>query len=417
MSVLESNPGALRRIVLIDFDWDDADTLPELLRAPGVRVQRVIGIDAENPGVRVAELYGLPHSLELADLTREVFDLAIVGERSPRREQVERLLRALGTPLQTPAGHNGIPHERRDAGDEAPRAERDTSEVGEPLAEAAWAMESIEPVTGATFDAGAWGNQPLPGPDDPVELERRLTSWAAETHSSSAALYLLEPERQVRLCRTGPEDPLLESLAQLSSRLDAPHVLVREDGPQHGRLWAAWPFRACGQRAILAVAGADASRGRQVWEEAVRALEVAWSPPDSEGATSVNVLPVEVFARRVQMALDRHRADGFRFALHRLDFGSHDAALEALLARLPQRLRGADCVCRPSPHELLLLCAGSSRAFHVVRRRIGELWREAWAATGRSGPVVEPRDERWEIGASQDITEWLRVAEGWFPPR
>ena len=84
MSVLESHAGPVRRIVLIDFDWEDADSLPELLRAPGIRIHLVIGINPENPGVRVADLYGLPRSVELADLTREVFDLAIVGAHSPR---------------------------------------------------------------------------------------------------------------------------------------------------------------------------------------------------------------------------------------------------------------------------------------------------------------------------------------------
>jgi hypothetical protein len=32
-----------RRVVLIDFDWQDADLLPELLKRPGVSVRLVAG--------------------------------------------------------------------------------------------------------------------------------------------------------------------------------------------------------------------------------------------------------------------------------------------------------------------------------------------------------------------------------------
>ena len=91
-----------RRVVLIDFDWQDADLLPELLRRPGVSVRLVAGERAEDPGVRVAELCGLPRTFDLADLTREIFDLALVGECSSRRTQLESLLLALSTPCQTP---------------------------------------------------------------------------------------------------------------------------------------------------------------------------------------------------------------------------------------------------------------------------------------------------------------------------
>ena len=79
------SPGSPRRIVLIDFDWQDADLLPELLRHPGVDVRLVAGPSADDPGVRVAELCGVPRTLELADLARERFDLALLGERKTYR--------------------------------------------------------------------------------------------------------------------------------------------------------------------------------------------------------------------------------------------------------------------------------------------------------------------------------------------
>jgi len=93
----------MRRIVLIDFDWHDVDLLPELLRQSGVSVRLVAGTSADDPGVRVAELCGVPHTLELSDLTREIFDLGLIGEHSTRRASIESLLQALGTTIETPA--------------------------------------------------------------------------------------------------------------------------------------------------------------------------------------------------------------------------------------------------------------------------------------------------------------------------
>ncbi len=101
------------RVVLIDFDWSDADLLPGLLRAPGTSIGLVAGRGADDPGVRAAALCGLPATQDLSDLTREIFDVALVGERSPRREVIERLLRLLGTRVDSARGFalppNGTP--------------------------------------------------------------------------------------------------------------------------------------------------------------------------------------------------------------------------------------------------------------------------------------------------------------------
>src|SRR5216117_2769560 len=102
MTTAEPNSTSPWRVVLIDLDWQDADLLPELLRAPEVSVGLAIGSSPNDAGVRVAALCGLPRSLELADLTREIFDLALVSDRSPRRERLDRLLRALGTRIESP---------------------------------------------------------------------------------------------------------------------------------------------------------------------------------------------------------------------------------------------------------------------------------------------------------------------------
>ena len=104
MAALANDPAAAapRRLLLIDFDWPDADWLPEIFRSPGASVRLVAGDGPHDPGVRLAEVCGLPRTLDLADLTREIFDVALVGERSSRRTQLESLLVALGTPCLTP---------------------------------------------------------------------------------------------------------------------------------------------------------------------------------------------------------------------------------------------------------------------------------------------------------------------------
>ena len=94
--------GVRRRIVLIDFDWQDADLLPRLLQQPGVMVRLVAGERTEDAGLRMAEICGLPRSLDLADLTREIFDLALVSSRSLRLARVQSLLEALRTPCLSP---------------------------------------------------------------------------------------------------------------------------------------------------------------------------------------------------------------------------------------------------------------------------------------------------------------------------
>src|SRR5262249_33960519 len=132
--------GTDRRLLLVDFDWQDADLMPELLQQPGVSVRLVAGSGQEDAGVRLAELCGLPRTVDLADLTREIFDLALVTERSPRRTQGEGLLPALGTP--------SVPPQAFLAGD---RPHPTVPAVEAPLAVHAAAFESA--VGGEDFDA------------------------------------------------------------------------------------------------------------------------------------------------------------------------------------------------------------------------------------------------------------------------
>lgn len=248
-----------RRLVLIDFDWNDADLLPQLVQTPGVNIRLVAGARRDDPGVRAAALCGLPRTLDLADLTREIFDLALVGERSPRRQPLDRLLRVLGTDVESPRGfvHRGRPFE---------------------------------------------GNPPDPTPGK-----------SAEDASSVGT----SPDRHAELLPAG------------SSR-----------------------------RMLLAP---------------------------------------EAFSTRLRTAVDRQREAGLCFGLYRLTFEGPEQALAELLRTLPDRLRDTDAACCPSPHELLLLCAGTPQDFGGVRRRIEALWHEAWTSHAGSGPPPTIVDERVEL--------------------
>lgn len=278
---------SFRRLVLIDFDWRDADLLPRLMHAPGVAIRLVAGAGRDDAGVRLAALCGLPRTLELADLTREIFDLALVGERSPRRESLDRLLRALGTPTAAPQAFDPLGRV----------AERRVPDVT-PLPDAAT-------------------SRPSPLTDD----------------------WILAPD--VR--------PGSHGGATASSRL---------------------------------AAAVEESRTSQ--------------------ATGRTLLGPEAFSARLQSAIERHRSEGFDFALYRMTFDGPDAALAGLVRDLPAQLRDTDCICHPAPQELLLLCAGAAEAFAHVRGRVEALWRWGWRANAGPGEPPEIVDERVDLALATD---------------
>ena len=414
-----------RRVVLVDFDWEDADLLPQLLRMPGISVRLVAGSSAEDAGVRVAELCGLPRTVELADLTREIFDVALVGERSPRRAHIERLLNALGTPTVAPLDfvRQGARVERRAApeGVAAEAVERDApwtlaSAGGEapsvPGGEAPSAPE--RPAVGPPEDRGA-----APGFEDLLGLEKTLAAWSRESQASSAELHEGEGESLQRRCRHGSEDLLLAALIRLAHQLDTPVVVARVEGPQRGRVWGAWPFRTQQRRAILAAAAAEAGSA-EIWRRHAEALRETWDRAergaDTEGVerARLTLLPVDAFLHRLEMAVDRNRSDGFRFALHRIRFDGSGAEVEALTRALPEHLRGSDCMCRHGAREILLMCGGPVNAFVHVRRRIVTLWERTWRECGSPTPVPPIADERVEMLEPDDARSLLAAAHGWL---
>ena len=246
---------APRRLLLIDFDWHDSDLIPELFTQPGVSVRLVAGDGPQDPGVRVAELCGLPRTLDLADLTREIFDLAVVGERSSRRTQLESLLVALGTPYVTPDEYL----RGRAAGDDVSRPGVDAS-----LALHAAALEqSLAGAVDSLVDEALPDlaeSTPLAPRTIPASLSPRMSAVTLHDFPSAGARHQLEDALKALVIRTGagtaevhegdraqlrllaqigPEDRLLKGLIDLANEMGTPQVVTRMSDPGRGRTWAA----------------------------------------------------------------------------------------------------------------------------------------------------------------------------------
>jgi hypothetical protein len=424
--------GASRRIVLIDLDWQEADFVPELLRQPGINVSLVAGESDQNAGVRVAELCGLPHTVELADLTREIFDLALVGEHSARRTQVERLLTALGTPISSPQAFFSrvAPNAVHDMPDETESwstgheasGPTDRDNLDATLARAlpdlsATSLGVMEP----SSSLERAGEDDLPAPDDRFGLDRALARWVQDTSAAAAELHAGTGDQLELACRNGAPDPLLTALVNLAHRLGTPHVVVRLDGPDRGRAWGAWPFRTRGYRGVLAAAGVEPVEGRAAWEQAVQSLRVSWekweheSTRDEAGfAARMAWLEAEQFRSEMSLAVERNRRDGIHAAAHRLHFADASVSIEIFCGKLPGQLRDSDRMCRPTPRDVLILHGGPPASFAHVRRRLVALWEEAWRQGGHTSPAPPITEERVELVSGEDSIAFLATPSRWL---
>ena len=417
----------LRRVVLADFDWNDADLLPELLRHPGISVRLMAGVQADDPGVRVAELCGVPRTLELADLTRELFDVALVGERSPRRAHLESLMHALGTPMITPQTFLGTLRgfERRtEVSETIPSGDGDdagNNTPGDVIAMLDRAIPDLPRAPALVPPPAAWlaELEPVPDSADRIGLERMLARLAARTGAFAAALMVRRGEELSDVATCGGDDPLLRALGDLALRLDSPQVVARMNGTP-GRIWGAWPFRTRDQRAVLAAAGLDGREAGDAWERTAFELQFVWARAEQGGGEAEyrfrnRWLTPSEFRSRVRLAVDRHRRERGRFALHRLHFSAAAGLVEVLCQRLPDHLRAADCLCLPSPGVVLVLCAGPAAEFPHVQHRIEELWAKCCAESGAAAPPIA--DERIELVSDQDAEVFIAAAAGWLATR
>lgn len=423
--------GDLRRLVLVDFDWEDADLVPELLQKPGVSVRLVAGQRAEDPGVQLAEMCGLPRTLDLADLTREIFDLALVSGRSARRSHVEGLLQAMGTPSQTPqdfvAEKPGVSGHTLDM-ETALRlhaALLDAALGGTIDVKAAPQFESpaaVTPPAEPIPSEPACGVKNVPGLEDRPGLEAMLAELMSGTGATRAELRVAKDDAANSVIELGPADPLLAGLVALAEQEEEAQVVTRVTDGDAGEAWGAWPFRTAQHSGVLA-AGAIHPKHWQRWKLAVAEMRGAWDEQDRDRvgpafpmvpARQGGWLPPDDFQQRLELAVERHRRDGLRFALVRLDLPISTAAADVFAQRLPSQLRDTDSICRPTPQRTLMLSATPKDRFPYLRGRLLALWQEAWLATGNERPIPGFLDERVEMTREEEVAAFLTQGAAWL---
>jgi len=428
-----------RRLVLIDFDWTDADLLPELLRRPDVSVRLVAGERNDDAGLRVAELCGLPRTVDLADLTREIFDLALVGERSLRRTQIEGLLQALGTPCATPqtylSGHE-------DGAGCGPAIEAPLAMHAAALEEALGGddfddiMERTLPDMG---DAAPTTPQPVrptarpgvlvrslddfPSPDDRLRLKDALSDMVTSTGAGHAQLHAGKGGQFELLAQVGPDDPLLEGLVEMALRSNAPQVVSRLSGPEQGKAWGAWPFQTTSRQGVVAAAGIDSAAGCSEWERMVSDIRTTWDQRERDLAGPAfpfvpdrvaGWLDPDAFLTRLDLAVERNARDGMHFSVHRLEFSDAPHCVEDLCQKLPGQLRDSDCICHPAPRIVLMLTAGPVSSFPHVRRRLLALWEQAWHDGRQPSPAPPISGERVDLSGPEDAPAFVAAAGRWI---
>jgi hypothetical protein len=439
LSATTSHESSPRRVVLVDFDWRDADLLPELLARPGLSVRLVAGQGSDGAGLKMAELCELPSTTDLADLTREIFDLAVVSERSPRRTQIEGLLLALGTPCVSP--------ESLVRGADLTHAH--TPAVEAPLALHAVAFESA--LGGTDFDAlieqalpdisdGAptaprsvapAGRTELrvpslaefPSLEDRQGLERALADLASGTGAQTAEVRAGRSGDVQLLARVGDEDPLLAGLIDLALSENTPQVITRLTGPQEGKAWGAWPFRTTRSRGVIAAAAIDPASGWTTWQQTVEDLRQAWDLRDREQAAPAfplvpddrrGWLDLDGFNSAISLAVARNQRDRLSFAVHRFELPNRPEAVGSLCEQLPSQLRDTDRLFRPEQRIVLLLTACSPEAFEPVRGRITALWERIWQERGGPAPAPGFVESRTEISEPAEAERFIATASRWL---
>ncbi len=434
-------PGAARRVVLIDFDWQDADLLPVLCKRPELSIRLVAGSKSDDPGLRVAELCGLPRTVDLGDLTREIFDLALVSERSARRTQVEGLLRVLGTPCATPESFlNG--HESAEDGLPAIEAPMVVHAAALESALGGGDMDDIvdQALPDLTQDAAVAPPKPdgarvkaahplvknledFPSPEDRRGLEQALSGLMSDTGATAAELYAGRTGEVQVVAQVGATDELMKGLVDLALKSDEAQVVRRLSGPDEGKAWGAWPFKTGQRQGVLAAAAIDPAEGWTMWEKTVEELRSTWDHHDREQAEhSFPLVPErqpgwldrDEFRQRIELAVNRNRRDGLRFAIHRFVFSEVQEPVEQFCHTLPEQLRDTDCICRPGFFEVLLLTPHAPGSYSVLRTRLLSLFEHAWRESGQPDPVPPPAEEEVLLGGPDDSESFLGRANEWL---
>src|SRR5262249_26083442 len=150
-----------------------------------------------------------------------------------------------------------------------------------------------------------------------------------DTGAGRAELHVEGPEASETLVEVGPADALLAGLVELALKSGTAQVVASVSGPPQGVAWGAWPFRTAAHRGVLAAAGIAPVEGWSRWQRMVEELRETWDQEDREKAApafpmvparSEGMLDVEGFRTSLELAVERHKRDGLRFAVHRFEF-------------------------------------------------------------------------------------------------
>jgi len=424
-----------RRVVLVDFDWQDADLLPALFRRPELSIRLVAGERRDTPGLRVAELCGLPHTMDLADLTREIFDLALVSERSPRRTQVEGLLQVLGTPCATPTSFlDGVV----DTSTAAPSIETPMVLHAAAL-ESTLGGESMEEIVDQALpdlvmspEPGGGSPPPLPAtgpvgkmtdfpsPEDRHGLEVALQGLVTNTGASGAELRAGRDGDMKLVAQVGQQDEMMKGLMDLALQLDKPQVIQQLSGHGEGKAWGAWPFRTAQQQGVLGAAAIDPAEGWTKWERTVEELRTRWDERDRSQSAAlvperqVGWLDREEFRNRIDLAVERWAIDGTPYTLHRLTLPESRELVEAFCRALPDHLRDTDYICRPVVREVLILCPYMENGWEVVITRLRMLLEHTWEEMRMRGAVPAMGDDEARLSTAMERASFVQTASGWL---
>jgi len=390
--------GARRRVVLIDFDWQDADLLPRLLQQPGIAIRLVAGERTEEAGLRMAEVCGLPRTLDLADLTREIFDLALVGDRSPRHARVRSLLEALRTPCLSPDEFIASEEARAAAPKAAPQASAPRAAAGAAAPTPApaeteppkprtprHATEAPPPGATANEPAGATANEPA---------SAAAIEPAGATANEPAGATANEPAGAAASKPGGRE-----------SASPAP-AKASDGGESAGQEFESVVESTLGgmERVVTTVR----SRGRRQGD--ARSLQNLQSFPSAEDRAALEAALRQLVANTGAVGAELHagRATGLALVAQ---VGTHDPLLEGMVGlayqfNKPQIVKGLS-----SPHEGKLWGAWP---FRTIQHR-AVLAASAIDPQGGVSPwekMVDEMRERWDQKDREDAVQSFPLLHG-----
>src|SRR5262249_15116760 len=254
-------------------------------------------------------------------------------------------------------------------------------------------------------------------------LEDALKSLVSSTGAGTAELHAGDRARMRRLAQVGPEDRLLNGLRDLANEMGTPQLVTRLHDPGQGPPWAPRPFRTLQRRGVLAGAAIDAGSGLDSWTRLLDDLRATWDREDRErSAASFPLTPEREqrwlepaeFRARVELAVERHRRDGLRFELHRLDFPEPLEPWAHFRDPILTQVRDTDGLTQPHPRVVVLLATGEPEAFTQLRRRLLAVWEGAWRESGLAAPAAAFVDRSVGLAGIEDIEAFGTAADVWL---